>query len=126
MSSGPPTGQSRVAASEESRRVPVGARSPGDPAAAMVLVVAAPIERSDIPGLCARVCRLLDASDATTVVCDVGAHAADAVTLDALARLQLAASRRGKWIELHHTRAELRALLELTGLGEVLTFVADE
>jgi ABC-type transporter Mla MlaB component len=106
--------------------VPVGARPRGDPGAAMVLVVEAPIGRSDIPGLCARVCRLLDASDAATVVCDVGAHAPDAVTVDALARLQLAASRRGKSIELHHTRAELRALLELMGLGEVLTFVSDE
>jgi len=106
--------------------VPVGARPTEAPTAAMVLVVEAPIERADIPGLCARVCRLLEESDAPTVVCDVGAHAPDAVTLDALARLQLAASRRGKSIELHRTSGELRALLELMGLGEVLTFVADE
>ncbi|MGZ4801367.1 MAG: STAS domain-containing protein [Acidimicrobiia bacterium] len=89
----------------------------------MVLVVDAPITRADIPGLCARVCRLLEGSDAELVVCDVSAFPhPDAVVIDTLARLQLASARRGKSLELRRASADLRALLELMGLGDVVSF----
>ena len=92
----------------------------------MVLVVDAPLTRADIPGLCDRVCRLLEASDAPRVVCDVAAFAdADAVVVDALARLQLGASRVGKSIELRNASPRLRSLLTLMGLGSVISFVDD-
>jgi len=92
----------------------------------MHLVVAAPIARADIPGLCARVCRLLEASDAPRVVCDVGAFAdPDAVVVDALARLQVGASRKGTSIELRHASERLQSLLTLMGLGDVMTFADD-
>lgn len=92
----------------------------------MLLVVEAPISRADITGLCARVCRLLDASDAKRIVCDVGAFThPDAVTVDALARLHLAAGRLGRSVELHHASPELQALLTLMGLADVLVFVGD-
>jgi hypothetical protein len=52
-------------------------------------VVDGPIAREDIPGLCARVSGLLEASDAPLVICDVGAlEQPDAATVDALAQLQ--------------------------------------
>ncbi len=55
-----------------------------------------------------------------TIVCDVGPLRPDAVTIDALARLQLAAGRRGREIRLRNASSELRELLELVGLADVL------
>jgi anti-anti-sigma regulatory factor len=93
----------------------------------MQLVVDAPLHRADIPGLCERVCRLLAASDAPQIVCDVGAFPeADAVVVDALAQLQLAARRLGRTVELCGAGPELRALLTLMGLDDVVSFASDE
>ena len=52
--------------------------------------------------------------------CDVRALPADLTTIDVLARLQLAARRCGCELRLWHASAELRSLLELAGLDEVL------
>jgi hypothetical protein len=52
--------------------------------------------------------------------CDVGALPADAVALDALARLQLAARRAGLELELCNASRELCCLITFTGLEEVL------
>jgi ABC-type transporter Mla MlaB component len=52
--------------------------------------------------------------------CDVRHARADAVTLEALARLQLAASRRGIRLRLRHPSRELLDLVELAGLADVL------
>jgi ABC-type transporter Mla MlaB component len=91
-----------------------------------MLVVTAPINPADISGLCARLRGLLDASDAERVVCDVAAFVeSDAVTIDALGRLQLAVRRRGKSIELRNANTALRGLLTLVGLGDVFVFDAD-
>jgi ABC-type transporter Mla MlaB component len=79
-----------------------------------------PIARSDLPGLCARVCALLRASPATLVVCEVGTVHPDAVTVDALARLQLAARRSGRRIELRNASREVLELVEFMGLEDVL------
>jgi len=81
----------------------------------------APLTRADLPGLCERVCKLLASADPVVAFCDVGGlpHV-DAVTVDALARLQLAAARRGCQVRLRHASAELRELLELMGLQGVL------
>ena len=81
----------------------------------------APLGRSDLEGLCARVCRLMAESDATIAVCDVGQiGAVDAVTVDALARLQLVARRRGCEVRLRHASPILRQLVWLMGLETVL------
>jgi hypothetical protein len=56
----------------------------------------------------------------TTIVCDVGAVAPDAVAIDTLARLQLAARRLGLEIRLRHASSELRELLAFAGLRDVL------
>jgi ABC-type transporter Mla MlaB component len=79
-----------------------------------------PIAREDLPGLCNRVCALLADSGASTAVCDVAGVPVDAVTVDALARLQLAAHRRGCGIRLLHSSPPLRELVAFMGLEDVL------
>jgi ABC-type transporter Mla MlaB component len=83
-----------------------------------------PIDRSDIRALCDRAFRLLDEGETGPVMCDVGALVdPDAVMIDALARLQLAARRIGRPIRLRHASGELRALLDLMGLSDILPLV---
>ena len=56
----------------------------------------------------------------STIVCDVGALAPDAVAVDILARLQLRARRLGLEIRLRHASSELQELLAFVGLCDVL------
>jgi len=79
-----------------------------------------PICRDDLPGLCDRVCALLSANGSGDVRCDVGGVRADAVTVDALARLQLAATRQGCRIHLHNASGDLLELVTFMGLRDVL------
>jgi ABC-type transporter Mla MlaB component len=79
-----------------------------------------PIARSDLPGLGERVCAFLRDGGADAAVCDVSGVEPDAVTVDALARLQLAATRHGCRIRLRHASAELLDLLSFMGLRDVL------
>lgn len=82
--------------------------------------ISGPITRADVPGLCERVCAIL-ARSGEVVACDVSSvDPPDAVTVDALARLQLAARRRGCCVELHNASDELLELVELMGLTHVL------
>jgi ABC-type transporter Mla MlaB component len=78
-----------------------------------------PIARSDLLGVCDRVCTLL-ASGAAVALCDVSGVAPDAVTVDALARLQLAAQRRGCQVRLRNASTELLELVAFMGLRDVL------
>jgi ABC-type transporter Mla MlaB component len=79
------------------------------------------IDRADIPELCERV-RVLLADDATDQLeCDVGAITApDAVTIDALARLQLTAKRLGCEVRIRRASPELRDLVAFMGLSGVI------
>ena len=105
MSSGPPTGLYSVAA----------------PAPETThFAIHGPIERDDLPGLCNRVCVLLERSEARVVLCDVRGVEPDAVTVDALARLQLAARRRGCQVRLRYASDELLELVDFMGLTDVL------
>ena len=79
-----------------------------------------PIARADLPGLCARVCRFLAEGSAAEIVCDVRSVGPDAVTVDALARLQLAAQRTGKRVRLENASSELLELVEFMALTDVL------
>jgi ABC-type transporter Mla MlaB component len=79
-----------------------------------------PIARDDLPGLCDRVCASLERSGDGVVRCDVRGVAVDAVTVDALARLQLAARRRGCQVRLRNASGELLELVALMGLTDVL------
>jgi len=54
------------------------------------------------------------------VECDVGGFRPDAVTVDALARLQLAARRCGRRLRLRNASAELMELIAFMGLTEAL------
>ena len=83
-------------------------------------VINGPIARSDIPGLCDRAGRLFLASGDRIVRCDVRDIDVDAVTVDALARLQLAARRHGCQIRLWGASERLRDLVAFMGLEDVL------
>lgn len=91
------------------------------PPSSITFAIWGPIEREDLPGLSARVCRLLERTGATVAQCDVSGVAADAVTVEALARLQLTARRRRCLIRLRSASDELRDLVAFMGLQDVLT-----
>ena len=86
----------------------------------VAFAIRGPIARTDLPGLCDRVCALLALGDANVAVCDVRGAEPDAVTADALARLQLAAGRRGCKVRLRGASTELLDLLAFMGLSDVL------
>jgi ABC-type transporter Mla MlaB component len=79
-----------------------------------------PITRDDLPGLCDRVCALLSRQHPNVAYCDVAGVPADAVTVDALSRLQLAASRARCRVLLRNASAELLDVVALMGLADVL------
>jgi ABC-type transporter Mla MlaB component len=79
-----------------------------------------PIARDDLPGLCERVCALLRAHGPGAARCDVTGVDPDAITVDALARLQLAAKRIGCQVRLCNASADLRELIAFMGLEDVL------
>jgi ABC-type transporter Mla MlaB component len=80
-----------------------------------------PIARPDLLGLCDRVCALLETSGATIALCDVCSVRADAVIVEALARLQLAARRRGCQVRLRGASKDLCELVAFMGLQDVVT-----
>jgi ABC-type transporter Mla MlaB component len=86
----------------------------------VAFAIRGPIERTELPGLCERVCSLLEVSGADVAVCDVHGVEPDAVTADALARLQLAAGRRGCQVRLRNASTDLLDLLLFMGLRDVL------
>jgi ABC-type transporter Mla MlaB component len=85
----------------------------------VAFAIRGPIRRADLPGLCDRVCALLTEAD-EVVRCDVAGVEPDAVTVDALARLQLAAVRRGCAICLCNASPALLELVCMIGLDHVL------
>jgi ABC-type transporter Mla MlaB component len=86
----------------------------------IAFAVSGPIERADLPGLCDRVCALLQESGAGVALCDVRGVEPDAVTVDALARLQLAARRHSCQVRLRDASEELLDLVAFMGLRDVL------
>ena len=95
----------------------MGASSPST----ITFAIWGPIVREDLPGLCARVCTLLERTGASVAHCDVSGVAANAVTVEALARLQLAARRHRCLIRMWAASDELRDLVEFMGLQDVLS-----
>ncbi|MBB4663857.1 STAS domain-containing protein [Conexibacter arvalis] len=79
-----------------------------------------PLERADLPSLYERFCAAVTASQPELVLCDVGGVRADAVAVDALARMQLAARRNGCTVRLCNASAPLRELVAFMGLRDVL------
>ena len=60
-----------------------------------------------------------------TIVCDLRGIAVDCATVDALARLHLAARRAGVELRVRHASKELKELLAFTGLSGVLGLEPD-
>jgi hypothetical protein len=87
----------------------------------VAFAVGGPIARADLPGLSDRVCAFLREHGSGEVLCDVAGVPPDAVTVDALARLQLAARRTGKRIRLCNASPELVELVAFLGLADVVT-----
>ena len=87
---------------------------------AIAFAIHGPIARDDLPGLCARVCALLGDSRAGVALADVRGVEADAVCVEALARLQVAARGYGCTVRLRHASASLRELVAFMGLTDVL------
>lgn len=79
-----------------------------------------PISRADLTDLSARVCAFFARHAGATVRCDVSGVGADAVTVDALARLQAVAHRNGCRVVLVNAAPDLLGLVDLMGLSEVL------
>jgi ABC-type transporter Mla MlaB component len=82
--------------------------------------ISGPIERTDLPGLCDRVCALLEETGPSVALCDVTGVEPNAVTIDALARLQLAAQRHGCRVRLRNASIGLLELVSFMGLDNVL------
>ena len=110
-----------MAAPEESPTRSPAARRPPHKRNTIDLVVRGPLARADIPGLCERFRLLVAGSDAHLVVCDLDARVdPDAVTVDALARLQLTARRLGRSIRLRDASWALQELIALVGMRDVV------
>jgi anti-anti-sigma regulatory factor len=62
----------------------------------------------------------MGASPPTPIVVDLSAFPPDAVTVDALARLQLAARRAGRRLQLRNASNDLQKLIAFVGLDRVL------
>jgi ABC-type transporter Mla MlaB component len=86
----------------------------------VAFAIRGPITRADLPGLCDRVCALLTESRADIALCDVCDIEPDAVTVDALLRLQLAARRNGCRVQLRGASPVLCELVRFMGLADVL------
>jgi anti-anti-sigma regulatory factor len=85
----------------------------------ITLLVPEPIEGT---ALCQRLRQRIEAhGDADLVICDLTRiRHPDAAVIDALARVQLTARRLGCTVRYRHAHPDVRALLELAGLGQVL------
>ena len=85
------------------------------------LVIRGPLTSRDAAALCERARSKLERSDAEVLVCDVAALThPDAGTVEALARMALTARRLGRQVRLREPSRELRELLDLVGLADVL------
>jgi ABC-type transporter Mla MlaB component len=84
-----------------------------------VLEIRGPLRREELPGLYSRACVQFRALQGDVIRVDVTGVAADAVSVDALARLQLAARRHGCRVMLQGAGPDLRDLIDLMGLEEV-------
>ena len=86
----------------------------------VVFAIDGPIARTDMPRICEQVCALIERTGADVALCDVSKVDPDAVSVDALARLQLSARRRGCQARLRGASNELLDLLAFMGLRDVL------
>ena len=87
------------------------------PGSTTVFTIRGPLGPMDMHGLCARFRVMLAAAPAEVAICNVDDLVApDLLTLEALARLQLAARRMGCGVRLRDVPPELHGLLAFAGL----------
>jgi ABC-type transporter Mla MlaB component len=84
------------------------------------ITIRGPLRREDLRGLFVRTCRLLSEQRCEVLLCEVAEISPDAVALDALARLALAARRQGCAVRVRGACEQMRMLVALAGLGEVI------
>jgi ABC-type transporter Mla MlaB component len=95
----------------------------GGPDSAIALV--GRISRSDLDHLCERARELLPRAP-RIIVCDASALVQpDLVAVEAIARLQLLALRGGRELRLRNACSELKELLDLAGLSDVIATSTD-
>jgi hypothetical protein len=94
------------------------------PRGTLTFSVEGPIGRDDLAGLCTRICALLTEHCPATAICEVRGVEPDAVTVEALSRLQLGAARFGCKIYLRDASPELVELVAFMGLADVLAIEA--
>ncbi|MFD7748464.1 STAS domain-containing protein [Streptomyces sp. NPDC059698] len=98
----------------------------------IALTVTGRVSRAVVPELCAELERALSGprgaapAPGAVVDCDVGGVVRPDLTLvDAVARLALVARRSGHTLRLRRVPPELRALLDLVGLADVVTLAKE-
>ena len=91
-----------------------------EPPRTCVFVLAAPLGRSDLADVGRRFGALLERSGAPVAVCDARGLSADAVAVDALARIHVVARRHGRRVLVRHASDELGRLAALMGLAVAL------
>lgn len=89
------------------------------PPRTVTLKIGTPLERTDMSELLERTCALLE-RDVDVLCCEVAGVAADALAVDALARVALVARRYGCAVRLCGASTELRRLVAFAGLEHVL------
>ncbi len=88
---------------------------------ALLVFLEGPIERAEIPELCARFAELVGDRPGRRVICDVaGLAEPDVVAVETLTRLQLTARRLGCRLWLRQAGCGLRHVIALAGLTDVL------
>jgi ABC-type transporter Mla MlaB component len=114
-------GDPGLCASEETPNPPEHSPRSPNVGGTPVFVIGGRITPADIPALCLRAEAVLAAGDLDPLVCDVATLAhADAVAVDALARLHVLARRHRCNINLLGVSRQLKDLLALMGLCDVL------
>lgn len=93
---------------------------PGAAERSVTLAIRAPLQREDLPGLFARTCALLQLASPQLLSVEVAQIEPDAVAVDALARLALAARRHGCAVQLRGASPRLELLIEFIGLAGAL------
>lgn len=116
----PPSAAPPAEASDQFEHAPESLRvgMPPNPPT-IVLATAADIARGDLPRLYMRAWELLGHSEAS-ICCDARGAPADALTVDAIAHIALAARRRGREVKLQGASRELLELIAFVGIEDVV------
>ena len=86
-----------------------------------VVLIIDRVEPGDGPGLCERLRQALADNQVDAVTCDLSrVTIRDLAVVDGLARMQLAARRRGAYIRIRAAADDVVRLLTLAGLGDVV------